>query len=105
LSAEVGQTTEIKLPNRFEIKLLNKAGAERWVDLSIGQMSLDGQAYLVVTAFDIAERDLAEMALRLAKQELEKQAARQAALLASRLDELDECQEELRLLKERLTDI
>jgi PAS domain S-box-containing protein len=99
---EGSQIRGINLPNRFEIKLLTKAGAERWVDLSIGQMSLDGQPYLVVTAFDITERDLAEQALRLAKQELEKQAARQAALLATRLDELDECQEALRQFKERL---
>jgi PAS domain S-box-containing protein len=55
LPVEVGQTTGKKLPNRFEIKLHNKAGAERWVDLSIGQMSLDGLPG--VTAFDITERD------------------------------------------------
>jgi PAS domain S-box-containing protein len=60
------------IPTRYEIKLLTRNGQERWIDLSIGEMALDEGTYLVVTGFDITERDLAEQALRKAKRELEE---------------------------------
>jgi PAS domain S-box-containing protein len=58
-----------QIPSRYEIKLLTKSGEERWVDVTAGQMEMEGKPAVVVTAFDITERDLAEQALRKAKEE------------------------------------
>ena len=61
-----------KIPLRYELKVSRKDGEERWADLTIGKMEFQGKAALIVTAFDITERDLAEKALRKSKDELEK---------------------------------
>jgi PAS domain S-box-containing protein len=61
----------IQIPMRYELKLLTKDGKERWIDLTAGDFEFEGRPAFVVTAFDITERDLAEQALRKAKEELE----------------------------------
>jgi diguanylate cyclase (GGDEF)-like protein/PAS domain S-box-containing protein len=63
------------LPARYEIKLIHKDGGERWVDLTAGEMEFEGRPAWVFTAFDITERDLAEQALRSARDELEERVA------------------------------
>jgi PAS domain S-box-containing protein len=65
----------IHYPLRYELKLLTKDGQERWVDLTAGDFEYEGQPAFIVTAFDITERDLAEQALRKAKEELEVRVA------------------------------
>ena len=92
--AGVAGTETAPILSRFEIKLVTKGGEERWADNSVGRMAYDGKPALVLTAFDITERDLAEQALRRAKHELE---ARVAAYSA----ELAECREEVAQLIER----
>jgi PAS domain S-box-containing protein len=69
------ETTGDKIPLRYELKISHKDGKERWADLTLGKIEYEGQAALIVTAFDITERDLAEKALRKAKGELEKRVA------------------------------
>jgi PAS domain S-box-containing protein len=66
---------DIQLPLRYELKLLTKDGNERWIDLTAGDFEFEGRPAFVVTAFDITERDLAEQALRKAKEELEVRVA------------------------------
>ena len=65
----------IQYPLRYELKLLTKDGKERWVDLTAGDFEFEGRPAFVVTAFDITERDLAEQALRNAKEQLEVRVA------------------------------
>ncbi len=80
LSAEV--------PARYELKLLTKDGRERWADITAGGFEFHGAPALVVTAFDITERDLAEQALQKTKNELEIKVA--------------ECNHELKAVQEQL---
>lgn len=60
------------VPARYEIKIITRRGEERWVDVTAGQMKFEGRSAWLITAFDITERDLAEKALRRAKDELEQ---------------------------------
>jgi len=72
------------VPARYEIKILHKEGSERWVDMTAGRMEYDGRPAWVFTAFDITERDLAEQALRQARDQLElRVAARTAEIQAA----------------------
>ena len=76
------------IPARFEIKILKRTGEERWVDITAGNLDYDGTAGILVTAFDITDRDRAEKDLQQAKVELEQrviertEALRQALQLA-----------------------
>lgn len=58
-------------PSRYEIKILRQDGEERWIDLSAGRLQSDESAGIVITAFDITAREMAERELRQAKAELE----------------------------------
>ncbi|RPJ36422.1 MAG: diguanylate cyclase, partial [Chloroflexi bacterium] len=71
------------VPVRYEIKILTKAGDERWVDLTAGNMQFEGRQAWVFTAFDITERDLAEQALRKTRDELEERVAQRTAEIQS----------------------
>jgi diguanylate cyclase (GGDEF)-like protein/PAS domain S-box-containing protein len=73
--SRLGQPWSENIPSRYEIKIVTKLGDERWVDLTAGQMPYLGQPALVITAFDITERDLAEKELRKARDELEMRVA------------------------------
>ncbi|MDX2243601.1 MAG: PAS domain S-box protein [Leptolyngbyaceae cyanobacterium bins.302] len=54
------------IPNRYEIKILTKAGEERWVDMTAGTAYLNGQPAALATAYDITERKAAEAQVQLA---------------------------------------
>jgi diguanylate cyclase (GGDEF)-like protein/PAS domain S-box-containing protein len=46
---------------RNEIRILTKAGQVRWLDVTMGKISMEGQPAGLVTAIDITERKLAEV--------------------------------------------
>ncbi|NJP09774.1 MAG: PAS domain S-box protein [Leptolyngbyaceae cyanobacterium RU_5_1] len=54
------------VPRRYEVKILTKYGEERWVDITGGSASLNGQPAALATAYDITDRKHAEAQLRLA---------------------------------------
>lgn len=70
-----------EIPARYELKLLTKDGIERWADVTAGNIEYEGRLAWVITVFDITERDLAEKALRKAKDELEIRVAERTAEL------------------------
>lgn len=69
------------VPTRFELKIINRAAEERWVDITAGEMDYDGRPASVITAFDITERDQAEKELQKAKAELETRVRERTAEL------------------------
>jgi PAS domain S-box-containing protein len=79
-----------EVPTRYELKLLTKDGRERWADITAGSFEYGGSPALVVTAFDITERDLAEQALRNAKSELESRVAERTIELENANEQLEE---------------
>jgi diguanylate cyclase (GGDEF)-like protein/PAS domain S-box-containing protein len=52
------------VPSGYEVKILTKAGEERWVDFTAGTIDFEGAPAVLGTAFDITERKIAEEALR-----------------------------------------
>jgi PAS domain S-box-containing protein len=61
-------------PANYEIKILCKSGAERWVDIAMATIEIDGQAAGLGTAYDITERKRVEALLNGEKQVLEMMA-------------------------------
>jgi diguanylate cyclase (GGDEF)-like protein/PAS domain S-box-containing protein len=53
-----------QVPARYEIRLLTRSGETRWVDVSAGLTTFEGQLAGLVTAYDITERKKAEQFLR-----------------------------------------
>jgi diguanylate cyclase (GGDEF)-like protein/PAS domain S-box-containing protein len=51
-----------KTESRNEIRILTKKGQVRWLDVTMGRISVEGQPAGLVTAVDITERKLAEAA-------------------------------------------
>lgn len=45
-----------KEPPRYEVKILTKQGAERWIDLTAGLITYEGRPAAIATAFDITDR-------------------------------------------------
>jgi PAS domain S-box-containing protein len=62
---------DVPIPSRYELKLVTRTREERWVDVTAGTIDYEGKIAWVITMFDITERDLAEQALREAKDKLE----------------------------------
>jgi PAS domain S-box-containing protein len=48
------------VPSRYELKILNRAGEERWVDITAGLIEYEGEPAGIATAFDITERKRTE---------------------------------------------
>jgi PAS domain S-box-containing protein len=51
------------VPLRYELRIVTKAGEERWLDFSDGTFELEGKPAVVAMIFDITERKRAEQAL------------------------------------------
>ncbi|HEV2112676.1 MAG TPA: PAS domain S-box protein, partial [Terriglobales bacterium] len=47
-------------PERYEFRIVTKAGETRWLDFSAGMIQFEGQTALLGTAFDITERKRGE---------------------------------------------
>ena len=58
------------LPQRYEFKIINKKGEERWIDFTAGIIDYHGKPAGLGTAFDITERKEAEYAVRRRAEEL-----------------------------------
>jgi len=52
------------VPSRYEVKVVAQDGQERWVDLTAAVIEFEGEPAILVTAFDITERKLAEEAVQ-----------------------------------------
>jgi PAS domain S-box-containing protein len=90
------------IPSRYELKVVTQSGNERWVDVTAGAMEYEGKMAWVITMFDITERDLAEQALRRAKQELEIRVAERTRELRQANERLQiELLERQRIAEER----
>lgn len=63
--------TSKMLARSWEIKIIKKNKAERWIDGSIGMMTLNGKPALIKTFFDITGRKQMEEALKKERSELE----------------------------------
>jgi diguanylate cyclase (GGDEF)-like protein/PAS domain S-box-containing protein len=59
------------VPARYELQILTRDGAVRWVDFAAGRLERDGEAIGIGTAFDITERKQGELALRESGERLE----------------------------------
>lgn len=87
----------LQIPSRYELKLITKYGEERWADVTAGTIEYNGQPAWVITAFDITERDLAEQALRKAKDELEVRVAERTLELRYANEQLAEANDLLKI--------
>ncbi len=72
----------VPLPNRYEVKILTKAGEERWVDFSGCTVEFGGQPAVLGTAFDITDRKHAEDSVRQARDALEARVAQRTSELS-----------------------
>ena len=77
------------VPSRYELKIVTRRGEERWLDLTMSDVDYGGEPAVVVTAFDITERDRAERALRATQRELEARVQARTAELAAANDRLN----------------
>jgi diguanylate cyclase (GGDEF)-like protein/PAS domain S-box-containing protein len=59
-----GFRPEGSAPSRHEVKLVNKAGRDVWVELTFSSVRLEGQRVGIMTALDVTSRRLAEGAMR-----------------------------------------
>lgn len=68
----VRQNGEENLPSRYELKIVTKAGTERWLDFTAGVIEYEGGTAILGTAIDITERKLTEQELQIQKKQLEE---------------------------------
>lgn len=57
-------------PERYEIRIITKSGASKWLDLSVGIINYDGKPAGLATAADITQRKMAEDRIHSSEQEL-----------------------------------
>jgi PAS domain S-box-containing protein len=60
------------MPSNYELCIVNKSKALKWVSISIGSVSINGEPAFIVSAFDATERKQAEEALRASEASLAK---------------------------------
>lgn len=53
------------VPTRYELKIIQKNGYEKWIEFSAGLISYKGKPTVLGTAFDITDRKLAEEEIQL----------------------------------------
>lgn len=91
------------VPARYELKLLTARNQERWVDVTTGRMEYEGRPALVVTAFDITDRDLAEQALWETNEQLSRTQKELEQRVAARTAELSRTNAQLEAERARLS--
>ncbi len=52
------------VPSRYELKILNRGGEERWLDITAGLIEYEGKPAGIATAFDVTERKRTEQELQ-----------------------------------------
>lgn len=70
-------------PPRYELKFVNKAGKDRWVDLTTSLLEFEGAPAILATVFDITQRKRAENALSLAYEKALEASQLKTRLLAN----------------------
>ncbi|MEW6208065.1 MAG: PAS domain S-box protein [Acidobacteriota bacterium] len=65
-----------RVPSRYDVKYLTKAGEERWGDVSASVIRFQGETAILATVLDITDRKRAEEALRKSQASLEQAQAR-----------------------------
>ena len=60
IEAFLARLQDSQLSQRFEIKILTRKGAAKWVDLTLGKIEFSGGPAGLFTISDITERKLAE---------------------------------------------
>ncbi|MGE5224399.1 MAG: diguanylate cyclase [Omnitrophica WOR_2 bacterium] len=99
---KLGMQWNPEVPARYELKLRTKGAVERWVDITEGEIDFDGTPALLLTAFDITERDTAEHELEKAKAQLEERVAKRTAELQDTNDRLSTTYQHLAEINARL---
>lgn len=116
---QYGKDGASRFKTQVEFKIIKKGGEERWLELTVGFMSLNGQPAVIKTFFDITERKKAEEALikehgeleaRIKERtaELEKANENQMAEIEKRIDfenALRKSEERFRNLIENINDV
>ncbi len=57
-----------KPPERYETKIITKNGQEKWVEISVTTIEMNGQSTIIGSTFDVTERKHAEEALKNSEQ-------------------------------------
>jgi diguanylate cyclase (GGDEF)-like protein/PAS domain S-box-containing protein len=83
LARQRGET----VPARYEVRLLTKSGETRWVDMSVGSITFQGQPASIGTAFDITERKRDQERIRFMAQHDTLTGLPNRALFADRLEQ------------------
>jgi len=60
------------MPSNYELCIVSKSEELKWVSISIGSVSINGEPAFIVSAFDVTERKQAEEALRASEASLAK---------------------------------
>jgi diguanylate cyclase (GGDEF)-like protein/PAS domain S-box-containing protein len=55
----------------WELRVIRKDGVERWMEINVGMVAMDGAPAAMATAIDVTERKLGELALRESGERLE----------------------------------
>lgn len=53
-----------RVPPRYELRIITKSGQERWLDFTAGAITFEGQPAAMATAYDVTDRKIAEMQLK-----------------------------------------
>lgn len=78
------------VPSRYEIKILTKEGAEKWLLISTGRIDYRGRESGIVTMFDITDLKRMDEELRHAYDDLERQVLERTAELRRAKELLEE---------------
>ncbi|HWQ75236.1 MAG TPA: sigma 54-interacting transcriptional regulator, partial [Syntrophomonas sp.] len=67
------RVTPDEVPLHYDLKVLDKSGAEKWLDIFITIEVINGQRYTIIGAYDITEQKNARLALQAANDRLDEQ--------------------------------
>jgi PAS domain S-box-containing protein len=77
------------VPNRYEIRTLNKNGEVKWVDFSGVLLEHEGRPAVLATVFDVTERKKAENQIRKLNEELEDRVQQRTVELTQTSERLE----------------